>query len=345
MTRQILRGIVRLGIMAPLVACLAGVGSNFVQVEARLLLTTYESSAIWQTSSATTSPSEPNPLKKLREEWERIDIKENFPRYAAFTILRPYLPAETKFTSGFRTPENQLRVIRDLALRYNSANPSDPIPIPPSQMTVNSPNTWEPTLQALRARHFFVSSPKATPHATGEVVFDMSGNNLNAIREACVRAERMGLMSFNKVLIETANNAVHVEVKKVEAKALMLLGTNSISQNPSASPEQNKQLLQYLTEQHDKETSPARKIESDRERMKLLDPADLTNIGKLEEEIKQHEREITELEKKEKKKVALVAISQANQEGRSEDALRLANDFAKEFPDEPEAKDIVARIE
>src|SRR5262249_15873340 len=95
----------------------------------------------------------------------------------------------------------------------------------------------------------------------------------------------------------------------------------------------------------DKETSPARKIEYDRERMKLLDPADLTNIGKLEEEIKQHEREITELEKKEKKKVALVAISQANQEGRSEDALRLANDFAKEFPDEPEAKDIVARIE
>ena len=130
-----------------------------------------------------------------------------------FTILRRYLPADTKLTSTYRSPIEQLGVIQDLARKRK---------VRTGVMLVNDPNTWVPVLEKLRSAGVKVNAPTSgtkipiSPHTKEKIVFDMSGPDLAAIERGCQAAQKMGIMTFRQILKEGgSNNAVHVEVSNV----------------------------------------------------------------------------------------------------------------------------------
>jgi hypothetical protein len=115
-------------------------------------------------------------------------------------------------SSAYRSPQDQLRVIQDLVHKYN-ADPknSDKISLP-HNLSVNKPQTWLPALVKLRKR-FAVNAPipvrgiSASPHSAFRVVFDLANpertsKKLNEIKEACISAERRGLVGFNQIKVE-----------------------------------------------------------------------------------------------------------------------------------------------
>jgi hypothetical protein len=247
------------------------------------------------------TPAESDPLEDLRRYYDDLVRKEDFSRRITFTVLLPYLPSGTQMSSGYRSPREQLGVIYELARRFNAARPSDAIPLPHrSQMRVDNPDSWLPTLMGLRARGYIVNAPTATPHAMDRAVFDMSGADLAAIEAGCRQAERDGLIKFRQILREPVNNAVHVDVLSIDPRALQRLVTTATPADPSfidpttlTGENQKQQILQELQEKHDRESDPGKKIDYDRQIGLFLDPA--TEVEKVEalwEEILQHELEM-----------------------------------------------------
>ena len=102
------------------------------------------------------------------------------------------------------------------------------------------PQTWLPALLKLR-KQFAVNSPVpvlgkiaigSSPHSAFRVVFDLANQEktsqkLHEIREACLIAEKHGLVGFNQIKIEPdpRQMAVHVDVSWVNSRALYELWT------------------------------------------------------------------------------------------------------------------------
>lgn len=122
-------------------------------------------------------------------------------------------------TSGYRSPEDQLRIIRDQAIKrgINRQYPSI------ETATVDNVESWLGAWDELLNRHGYVVNPprdassritgkryQPSPHTRG-VAFDLSGADLDRIagvvREYC----RQG-GPISQILIERTNNAVHVGV-------------------------------------------------------------------------------------------------------------------------------------
>ena len=130
-----------------------------------------------------------------------------------FTILKPHLPANTKLTSTYRSPADQLEVIRDLARKKH---------LQTGPMLLDDPNTWIAVLEKLRSAGVKVNAPTAatkvpvSPHTKEKIVFDLSGPDLTAIEKGCHAAQQQGVMTFRQILREPfPNQAVHVEVSHV----------------------------------------------------------------------------------------------------------------------------------
>lgn len=297
-------------------------------------------------------------MKGLSDEYARLEregLKENFHRELSFTILQEYLPPGTRMTSGYRSPQKQL----DLMYRLARANN-----IPANQnATVGDEKSWMPTLMALRQKGFIIAAPTTTPHGTDEAVFDMSGANLNAIRDGCLQAEKVGMIKFKKIIFETQNNAVHVEIDSISPKALNILGRRKGGGSSSVAPsvggsgggggnaalpseaEQRRQMLQQLQTLHDGELDPSKKIDYDRSKRNLLDPAtDAAAIQALDLEVEQHQKEAQQFAGGGKKREFIVNISAALRQKRYEDAETEAGNFAKAFPGEPEPQSMLTRI-
>lgn len=298
----------------------------------------------------TVARAQDDAVKSLSDEYARLEregLKENFHRELSFTILQEYLPPGTRMTSGYRSPQKQLDLIFRLARANNiPAN---------ANATVGDEKSWSPTLMALRQKGFIIAAPTTTPHGTDEAVFDMSGADLNAIREGCLRAEKVGMIKFKRILFETQNNAVHVEIDSISPKALNILGkrkSNSPgapsgggSDAPPSEADQRGRMLQQLQVLHDGEPDPAKKIDYDRSKRNLLDPAaDAAAIKSLDEEIAQHQREEQQLAGAGKKREFVIKISAALRERRYEDAESEAEDFATAFPGEQESQNMLIRI-
>lgn len=292
-------------------------------------------------------------LEQLREDYERSQVKENFIRYAAYTIIKPYLPVGTRFTSGFRSAVDQVQVIRSLAGKVGISSP-------PSSAGPKDEEAWGPALAALRAKGFIIASPLHTPHSSEDAVFDLAGADLGAINAAVEKARSLGLVKLKRPpIVEHRNNCVHVEVVDIAAKAIALLGRGSIipskaapSSNgngnlPGAAPitplDEKKEYRQYLREQHDKEADPVRQIEIDRVRLKLEE--ETGSIKVLEEEIKEHEKKIQELSLQREKKSALENISAASQEGNQTRALEMARNYAERYATDETAQKQVEKLE
>jgi hypothetical protein len=163
------------------------------------------------------------------------------PTEEIFLILKRYLPAGTYMSSAYRSPQDQLRVIQDLVRKYNAdpKNKTRQISLPP-RLSVEVPQTWLPALVKLR-KQFAVNAPVpvhgninigASPHSAFRVVFDVANREktaekLHAIKDACLIAEKTGIVGFNQIKIEPnpKQMAVHLDIKWVSSRALDELWT------------------------------------------------------------------------------------------------------------------------
>jgi hypothetical protein len=302
-------------------------------------------------------------VQALNEEYERLEregLKENFIRQLSYTMLQKYLPPGTRFTSGYRSPQKQLDlIVRNARARGISV---------PANVSVEDESSWRPTLMALRETGFIVAAPTTTPHGTDESVFDLSGPSLEAIKAGLLQAQDAGMIKYKRIIFETSNNAVHVEVESISPKLLNELGRVSAvgrgagvsvpsnSSTSSASPssaspssasedEQKRGLLAQLRGQHEAEPDPDKRIDYDRSTINLLDPStDSARISELEEEIKRHGEEARRLGGSSEQREAVEKISEALRDDRLKDAEREAASLYKKFPDFPDARTMLVEI-
>ncbi len=154
-----------------------------------------------------------------------------------FLILRRYLPRGTYMSDAYRSPQDQLRVIQKLVHEYN-ANPRNKAHqiLLPHHLSVDVPQSWLPSLVRIRKQGVAVNAPVpvrgndnigASPHTKFRVVFDLANKEktpqkLHEIKQACIIAERQGLVGFNQIKIEpnSTQMAVHLDVKWVSSQAL-----------------------------------------------------------------------------------------------------------------------------
>lgn len=293
-----------------------------------------------------------DPLASLNEEYERLEsegLKENYIRLLSYTMLQEYLPPGTRFTSGYRSPQKQL----DLIVRMARARGVQV----PAQASVEDEGSWRPALNALRSQGVIIAAPTATPHATDEAVFDLSGADLNDIRAGLESAQRAGMVKFRRILFEPRNNAVHVEIESLSPKALNALGKRRGAAGPVSAPgaesspapaseaEQRRGMLQQLQALHDSEPDPAKKIDYDRSKRNLLDPsADAEEVRALDEEIRQHQRQAAELGSQTQRRAAFERVSEALREDRLDDAQSAAEQLLAKYPNLAEAKNMLARV-
>ncbi|MDQ3906919.1 MAG: FHA domain-containing protein [Acidobacteriota bacterium] len=294
-------------------------------------------------------------MAELGQEYAQLEaqgLKENFQRQLSYTMLLEYLPPGTRMTSGYRSPEKQLDLIMRMAR-------SKGIPTP-DHASVADESSWRPALNALRAKGFIVASPTNTPHSTDEDVFDLAGADLNAIQDGLRKAEKAGLVKYRRIIFETQNNAVHVEIESLSPKVLNSLGARLAakgSSSPSSSPSSvgvgssqptaaNEQgVMQQLQSLHDAEPDPAKKIDYDRSMINLLDPAsDASRISALNDEIKQHQRDAESLATDTRKRQAIADVTDALKDERYEDAERAAIFLARNYPEVPEARGMLVQI-
>ncbi len=167
--------------------------------------------------------------EELKSYLAGLDNKEeNWTRRLCFEIVKGHLPKGSKaaMTSGYRSPQDQLNVMVDLAHRYNQRHPESLITIP--AVSLDNPSSWKPLLTELRAKQVMVNAPlkghglPVSAHTNPvAAVFDIAGDNLEVIKKACIEAGEKGELKLNQCLIELENGAVHVDVEYIP-----LLGLN-----------------------------------------------------------------------------------------------------------------------
>jgi len=299
----------------------------------------------------TTVLAQDDSLDALNDVYAKLEsegLKENYIRLLSYTMLQEYLPPGARFTSGYRSPQQQLNLILRMARARG-------IPTQPNA-TVDDENSWAGALAGLRSRGVMINAPKTTPHGSDEAVFDLAGADLDAIQKGLNRAKESGWV-FNQILVERQNNAVHVSVKSLSPKALIALGkykssqgatpTNQGTGTPPSPPESDQRLitLQQLQSRHDSEPDPAKKIDYDRSRKNILDPAaDSEKIRALDEEIKLHQQEARQLAGESLVREAVARVSEALRDDRYEDAEREAQSFAKKYPKLRQAQSMLKQV-
>lgn len=116
-----------------------------------------------------------------------------------YRVLAPYLPGGTYLTSGLRTDQDQANVIHNYFAQYGG----------PSSIT-----DTEQQRQWLERNHgMVIAHVGSSPHRTG-LAFDLSGASLSQIEAAvrrCAR-EKPAEFHFSRLIYESSNNCIHVEV-------------------------------------------------------------------------------------------------------------------------------------
>lgn len=273
------------------------------------------------------------PVKEQRWEQDRkqgdqsVVGKDDGAVAVAYSLLvKCCLPNGTRMTSGFRTANDQLRVIRHYAQMEG-------IEVPPN-MRVENRRTWEPVVAELRARGMKIADPDKTPHSDEDlIVIDLAGPDQAAIRDGCRRAESKGLVKIGRILVEGPKQAVHVELSltgRGYQELNLLLPASATSGGGGAPPpyqSPNKDALRVFLDLHDQaKGNPTRQIDLDYQMLDLLDPVNLADRRRLQDEIKEHEQEMAKIAEDQAKQLALNQIDAAERDDLLDDALRLARE-------------------
>ena len=228
------------------------------------------------------SPAQP--AKDQKQEGGSVVEKDDLPVILAFTLLvECCLPNGTRLTSGFRTANDQLAVIRHYAQVEGIGFPAN--------MRVEKPETWRLVLAKLRERGYIIANPDRTPHSSDDlIVFDLVGPDQNAIEAAVRRAERdKGLVKIERIIREGPRQAVHVELSLTQ-RGLQELNLRQIASTQGGPPDNDKKEgLRRLQDLHNQaKDNPDRQIALDNLMIDFLDPTDLAARARLQEEIKTH---------------------------------------------------------
>src|SRR5262245_5133347 len=273
-------------------------------------------------------PSNAQPAKDQKQEGVGVIEKDNLPVYVAFTLLvECCLPNGTLLTSGFRTANDQLAVIRHYAQ-------VEGIPVP-ANMRLDRPDTWRPVLAKLRDRGYIIADPDKTPHSSDDlIVFDLVGPDQNAIETAVRRAERdKGLVKIERIIREGPRQAVHVELSLTQ-RGLQELNLRQGASTPGPPDDDKKEGLRRLQELHDQaKDNPARQIALDNLMIDFLDPTDLASRARLQEETKTHEQELDKIAQDAAKKALYEKINIAERTGGPEEVAKIARQAAGQFPE------------
>jgi FHA domain len=277
-------------------------------------------------TSGLQSPAQP--AKDQKQEGGSVVEKENLPVYVAFALLvECCLPNDTRLTSGFRTANDQLAIIRHYAKAQGIQVPAN--------MRVDKPETWRPVLAKLRERGYIIADPGRTPHSSDDlIVFDLAGADQNSIEAAVRRAEReKGLVKIERIIREP-RQAVHVELSLTQ-RGLQELNLRQVA-SAQGGPADNdkKEGLRRLQALHDQEKdNPARQIALDNLMIDFLDPTDLASRGRLQEEIKTHEQELDKIAQNAAKKSLYDQINAAERSDQLEEAVQIARKGSSQFPE------------
>jgi hypothetical protein len=268
------------------------------------------------------------PAKDQKQEGVGVIEKDNLPVYVAFTLLvECCLPNGTRLTSGFRTANDQLAVIRHYAQVEGIKFPAN--------MRLDRPETWRLTLAKLRERGYVIADPDKTPHSSDDlIVFDLVGPDQNAIDAAVRRAERdKGLVKIERIIREGPRQAVHVELSLTQ-RGLQELNLRQGASTQGPPDDDKKEGLRRLQDLHDQaKDNPARQIALDNLMIDFLDPTDLASRGKLQEEIKTHEQELDKIAQDAAKKALYEKINIAERTSGPEDVAKIARQAAGQFPE------------
>lgn len=253
---------------------------------------------------------------------------------AAFILLQEFLPAGSHLGSGYRDQNDQIRVIRSYAVMKG-------IPVPPASVT--DPDAWRPAVDSLRKLGYVIAYADRSPHSSDQkIVLDIGRADMGQIEAGCYRAQKQGWIKILN-LIREPKQGIHVELNITErgmyrlgARQSVPVRTDADSEAPvsdDATQQLDKQVMQRLTIDHERSIgNPERQIMIDLSRQELLDPInDFDRINQINEDIKRHRGEIEENKKNEQKQSLLVQLQDAEREGRSDDAVRVAGLLAQNY--------------
>jgi hypothetical protein len=284
--------------------------------------------------------------ESLRAEYEKLEresLSGHPNRRLSYIMLKPYLPPGTRMTSGYRTPEEQLDLIKRFARNLGMT-------VPPN-VSVGDESSWAGLWHGIRARGIIIASPNTTPHGREEAVFDLAGADLDSINAGLLRAKEKGLITYRNIIIERKNNCVHVEVGLIDTKLLNNLtglpiapqaqtgGGGGGGATPAVVDEagQKAELLRQMQRMHDGEPDPARRSDYDNDMIAMLDPGrDAARIRQLEAEVESHRAEAARVGGSAEQREAVEKISEALRDDRLKDAEREAIALTKKFPDLPD---------
>jgi hypothetical protein len=273
------------------------------------------------------APSSAQPAKDQKQEGGSVIEKDDAIVYVAFTLLvECCLPNGTRLTSGFRTANDQLAVIRHYAR-------VEGMPVP-ANMRVDKPETWRPVLTKLRERGYIIADPDKTPHSSDDlIVFDLAGADQKAIEVAVRRAEDKELVKIERIIREGPRQAVHVELSLTQ-RGLQELNLRQGGSPPGAPDNDKKEGLRRLQELHEQaKDNPARQIDLDQLMLDFIDPGDYAARSGLKEEIKTHEQELDKIAQDAAKKVIYDKINVAERNDQLEEALQIAKKGSGQFPE------------
>jgi hypothetical protein len=264
--------------------------------------------------------------------------KDDVSAAVAFTLLvECCLPNGTRMTSGFRTASDQLGVIRHYAQVEGIQVPAN--------MRVDKPETWQPVVAELRRRKYVIADPDKTPHSSDKlIVLDLAGADQSAIEAGCRRAKDKGLAQIERIIREGPRQAVHVELSLTQRGIQELRLRQPVAESGSSSSgDEKKEGMRRLIELHEQANgNPVRQIALDNLMMDFLDPTDLADRSRLQEEVKGHEQELEKIAQNTAKKSLYDQINSAERDDRLEDALKIARDGSGKFD---EFKGIASKFE
>ncbi len=125
-----------------------------------------------------------------------------------------------RLTSGYRSPQDQLELIKGKAIEYGLDKKHPSI----QTATVDDVESWHSAWDELLHNYGYITNPPipvvsritgkrygASPHSTGKA-FDLSGADLDRIAAVVERYKREG-GPIGQVRIEPVNHAVHIGIQ------------------------------------------------------------------------------------------------------------------------------------
>jgi hypothetical protein len=254
----------------------------------------------------------------------------------AFYLLKTYLPPGTHLASGFRTSQDQTRIIRQYAEHED-------IPVP-NEMKADDPKTWGPVLARLRAAGYKIADPGKSQHENENlIVLDLSRPPLSEIQKGCLTAQDKGIILITHTIKEHKNGAFHIELQITE-KALALLGLDTQLLKRQGDDQALKtQVIGEMREKLRGETDPQKRASQLKDIQKLAVYGDQAYLA-LQTDIDRSEEEAKQLAQDNTKRKLLEEISNA----RDQQNWELAKEKALQcldLADSRGCKNLVEKIE